>query len=30
MWHDTHDERYKVCPLLKRQAVRGENFKIKI
>lgn len=26
MWHDTHDERYKVCPLLKRQALRGEPF----
>ena len=28
MWHDTHDERYKVCPLLKRQALRGEPFAI--
>ena len=26
LWHDTHDERYKVCPLLKRQALRGEPF----
>lgn len=26
MWHDTHDERYKICPLLKRQALRGEPF----
>ncbi|WP_035562654.1 3-hydroxyacyl-CoA dehydrogenase family protein [Hymenobacter sp. IS2118] len=28
LWHDTHDERYKVCPLLKRQALRGEPFVI--
>ncbi len=28
MWHDTHDERYKVCPLLKRQALRSEPFLI--
>ena len=28
MWHDTHDERYKVCPLLKRQAMRGEPFAV--
>ena len=28
LWHDTHDERYKVCPLLKRQALRGEPFAI--
>ena len=28
MWHDTHDERYKVCPLLKRQALRGEPFAV--
>jgi 3-hydroxybutyryl-CoA dehydrogenase len=28
MWQDTHDERYKVCPLLKRQALRGEPFAI--
>ncbi|OGX80992.1 3-hydroxyacyl-CoA dehydrogenase family protein [Hymenobacter glacialis] len=28
MWHDTHDERYKVCPLLKRQALSGEPFNI--
>ena len=26
LWQDTHDERYKVCPLLKRQALRGEPF----
>lgn len=26
MWHDTHDERYKVCPLLKRQALWGVPF----
>lgn len=26
LWDDTHDERYKVCPLLKRQALRGEPF----
>ena len=26
MWNDTHDERYKICPLLKRQALRGEPF----
>jgi 3-hydroxybutyryl-CoA dehydrogenase len=26
MWNDTHDERYKVCPLLKRQALRGQPF----
>ena len=23
LWNDTHDERYKVCPLLKREALRG-------
>ena len=28
LWHDTHDERYKVCPLLKRQALRGEPFSV--
>ena len=28
MWNDTHDERYKVCPLLKRQALRGEPFAV--
>lgn len=28
MWQDTHEERYKVCPLLKRQALRGEPFGI--
>ena len=28
MWHDTHDERYKVCPLLKRQALRGVPFAV--
>jgi len=26
LWNDTHDERYKVCPLLKRQALRGQPF----
>ena len=26
LWADTHDERYKVCPLLKRQALRGAAF----
>ena len=26
LWNDTHDERYKICPLLKRQALRGEPF----
>lgn len=28
MWNDTHDERYKICPLLKRYALRGEPFAI--
>jgi 3-hydroxybutyryl-CoA dehydrogenase len=28
MWNDTHDERYKVCPLLKRQALHGEPFAV--
>ena len=28
MWDDTHDERYKVCSLLKRQALRGEPFAV--
>ena len=28
MWNDTHDERYKICPLLKRQALRGEPFAV--
>jgi len=28
MWDDTHDERYKICPLLKRQALRGEPFAV--
>ncbi len=28
LWQDTHDERYKVCPLLKRQALRGEAFAV--
>ena len=28
LWHDTHDERYKVCPLLKRQALRGVPFAV--
>jgi 3-hydroxybutyryl-CoA dehydrogenase len=26
LWDDTHDERYKVCPLLKRQAQLGRPF----
>ena len=26
LWQDTHDERYKICPLLKRQALRGDPF----
>ncbi|QIL76451.1 3-hydroxyacyl-CoA dehydrogenase family protein [Hymenobacter sp. HDW8] len=26
MWQDTHDERYKVCPLLKTMYLRGESF----
>lgn len=26
LWHDTHDERSKVYPLLKWQALRGEPF----
>ncbi|GAB3331282.1 3-hydroxyacyl-CoA dehydrogenase family protein [Hymenobacter humi] len=28
LWNDTHDERYKICPLLKRQAQRGEPFAV--
>ncbi|WP_354583861.1 3-hydroxyacyl-CoA dehydrogenase family protein [Hymenobacter sp. UYCo722] len=28
LWQDTHDERYKVCPLLKRQALRGKPFAV--
>ena len=28
MWNDTRDERYKICPLLKRQALRGEPFPV--
>lgn len=28
LWHETHDERYKICPLLKRQALRGEPFAV--
>ena len=28
LWHDTHEERYKSCPLLKRQALRGEPFQL--
>ena len=28
LWHDTHDERYKVCPLLKRQALRDKPFAV--
>ena len=26
LWQDTHDERYKVCPLLKTMCLRGESF----
>jgi 3-hydroxybutyryl-CoA dehydrogenase len=26
MWQDTHEERYKVCPLLKNMYLRGEQF----
>jgi 3-hydroxybutyryl-CoA dehydrogenase len=26
LWEDTRDERYKVCPLLKRMAQRGQQF----
>jgi 3-hydroxybutyryl-CoA dehydrogenase len=26
MWQDTHEERYKVCPLLKTMYLRGESF----
>ena len=28
LWHDTHDERYKVCPLLKRQALLNQAFSL--
>jgi len=28
LWQDTHDERYKVCPLLSLQALRGEPFAV--
>jgi 3-hydroxybutyryl-CoA dehydrogenase len=28
MWDDTHDERYKVCPLLKRQMLLGQPFAV--
>ncbi|MBD2769260.1 3-hydroxyacyl-CoA dehydrogenase [Hymenobacter sp. BT664] len=28
LWNDTHDERYKICPLLKRQALRGQPFAV--
>lgn len=28
LWQDTHDERYKICPLLKRHALRGEPFAV--
>ena len=28
LWDDTHDERYKVCLLLKRRARRGEPFAV--
>ena len=26
LYHDTHDERYKVCPLLKSKYLKGENW----
>lgn len=26
VWNDTHDERYKICPLLKTRYLRGEPF----
>ncbi|WP_133271188.1 3-hydroxyacyl-CoA dehydrogenase family protein [Hymenobacter radiodurans] len=26
LWQDTHDERYKVCPLLKTMYLRGDSF----
>jgi len=28
LWDDTHDERYKICPLLKRQALKGQPFAV--
>lgn len=28
LWQDTHEERYKVCPLLKTMYLRGESFKL--
>ena len=28
LWQDTHDEHYKVCPLLSLQALRGEPFAV--
>lgn len=28
LWNDTHDERYKICPLLKRQALLGLPFAV--
>jgi len=28
LWEDTHDERYKICPLLKRQATLGLPFAV--
>ena len=28
LYHDTHEERYKACPLLKRMALRDESFEL--
>ena len=28
LWEDTHEERYKVCPLLKTMHLRGESFQL--
>ncbi|WP_019948720.1 3-hydroxyacyl-CoA dehydrogenase family protein [Hymenobacter aerophilus] len=28
LYHDTHEERYKVCPLLKTMYLRGESFEL--
>ncbi|WP_234996911.1 3-hydroxyacyl-CoA dehydrogenase family protein [Hymenobacter roseosalivarius] len=28
LWEDTHEERYKVCPLLKSMYLRGEQFQL--
>ncbi|WP_229743045.1 3-hydroxyacyl-CoA dehydrogenase family protein [Hymenobacter qilianensis] len=28
LWQDTHEERYKVCPLLKTMHLRGESFRL--